>query len=130
LFPAHWSVWSLPRSVVAYILLVDVAAVAVAVAVVASTARLTPVTPQALVWCALLIAGLIVHKEASRGIERIREIATEGSPHTELQSIWIFAAWTGGMVLALAADVRHDPAGQPAIAALAGPHSDTRPNNS
>jgi diguanylate cyclase (GGDEF)-like protein len=148
--------------VVAYILLVDVAAVAVLV----STARLTPITPRALVWCALLIAGLIVHKEASHGIERIREIATEGSPHTELQSIWIFAAllllppplvavvivtgfgyswlrvyqrrpplhrkvfsastvilaaWTGGMMLALAADIRHDPAGQPAIVALAGP---------
>lgn len=86
--PRRWSVWSLPRSVLTYIVLVEIAAVVA----IASTARLAPITPRALAWCGLLLLGVIIHKETARGIDRIREIATEGSPHTNLQSIWFIAA--------------------------------------
>jgi hypothetical protein len=34
----------------------------------------------------------VAHLEVARGIERMREVAAEGTPHAHLQSIWIFAA--------------------------------------
>ncbi|HJP79882.1 MAG TPA: GGDEF domain-containing protein [Pseudonocardiaceae bacterium] len=86
--PRRWTVWSHPRPVVVYILLVE----AMALAPVAITARLTPITPKSLLWLGLLMVGVVIHKEASCAIERIREIDREGSPHTNLQSIWFFAA--------------------------------------
>lgn len=86
--PRHWSLWSLDRPVLAYLAVVEAAALIV----IASTARLIPVTGQTLMTFGLLTAGMLVHEEASRGIERIREIAREGSPHTHPQSIWFFAA--------------------------------------
>ncbi|MEV4316909.1 GGDEF domain-containing protein [Actinocrispum sp. NPDC049592] len=86
--PRGWSVWSLPRPVVVYILTVE----AFALVVVGFTATVVPITTQSLIWFAMLLAGEITHLEAARGIERIRELGAEGRPHMHLQSIWIFAA--------------------------------------
>jgi diguanylate cyclase (GGDEF)-like protein len=72
-----------------YILLVEAAAVAVVAATCALTMHLTA---RSVLWLALLLVGVVIHKEASCAIERIREIGREGSPHTNLQSIWFFAA--------------------------------------
>ncbi|KAA2267037.1 GGDEF domain-containing protein [Solihabitans fulvus] len=79
--------WSLPRGVLAYLLAVE----CLAVVGVVATARLAPITSHSLMWCGLLVVGAVAHLETARGIERIRELAAEGSPHAHLQSIWIFA---------------------------------------
>lgn len=86
--PPRWALWSHGRPVVVYILLVEAAAIVL----VAVTAPSASVTPKSLFWLGLLLAGVALHKEASCAIERIREIDREGSPHTNLQSIWFVAA--------------------------------------
>ncbi|HEX4721771.1 MAG TPA: diguanylate cyclase [Pseudonocardiaceae bacterium] len=86
--PSTWRLWSLPRHVVVYLAVVELAAVIV----LAATLRLVPITPRALVWFGMLVAGMLVHLEASRRIERLREIAAERKPHTHPQDVWFFAA--------------------------------------
>ncbi|MGH3758262.1 GGDEF domain-containing protein [Actinophytocola sp.] len=71
-----------------YILAVDVAALAT----VAGTITLAPIVREDWVCLGLLVIAAVAHGEASRGIERIREVISEGSPYTHLQSVWIFAA--------------------------------------
>lgn len=65
----------------------DVAAVLITVLSV----RLLPVTAQSWLWFAILVVGSVVHLEAARGIERVREVASEGSPYVHMQSTWFFA---------------------------------------
>ncbi len=79
--------WSAPSHVIAYVLIVDVAAVALVV----GTVRLVPTTHQDLIHFAVLAVGCLIHLEAARGIERLREVAAEGTPYTNLKSMWIFA---------------------------------------
>lgn len=71
----------------AYVVTVDGAASLVTVA----TARTTPVDVLAWTWFFLLAGGAVVHLEAAQGIERIRELSAEGSPHAHMQSVWLFA---------------------------------------
>jgi len=73
--------------VLAYVVTVDGAASLVALA----TARTTPVDVLAWTWFFLLAGGAVVHLEAAQGIERIRELSAEGSPHAHMQSVWLFA---------------------------------------
>ena len=61
-------------------------------AVVAATLVLAPITTHALVWFGMLVAGMLVHLESCRRIERLREIAAEGKPHIHPQDVWFFAA--------------------------------------
>jgi len=61
------------------------------VGTIAGTISLTPVTGQDWIWFCLLVFAAVAHLEASSGIERIREISSEGSPHNHLQSVWFFA---------------------------------------
>ncbi|MEU4744614.1 GGDEF domain-containing protein [Actinosynnema sp. NPDC023658] len=82
-----WSLWRLPRAVLIYVLTVE----AVAVVAVASVATLVPVTGRHWTWFAVLSAAAVVHFEAARGLERVREVAAEGSPYAHPQSIWLFA---------------------------------------
>ncbi|HET8642756.1 MAG TPA: GGDEF domain-containing protein [Pseudonocardiaceae bacterium] len=84
----EWPFWSLPAPVRGYVVLVALAALAAA----GTTVDLVPVTRQSLVWFAVLSAAAVAHLEVTRRIERMREIAAEGTPHAHLQSIWIFAA--------------------------------------
>lgn len=86
--PRRWPLWSLTRPVLCYLFVVEIAAVAT----LGVTANLAPITPRALAWCGLLLVAELAHLEAARGIERIRELGADGSPHMHLQSIWIFAA--------------------------------------
>lgn len=83
----RWRLWSLPPVVLAYVVTVDVSASLVTLA----TAWRTPA--EAFVWplFVLLAGGAVVHLEAAQGIERIREISREGSPHAHMQSVWLFA---------------------------------------
>ena len=50
-----------------------------------------PVTHRSLVWFAILTVASALHLEAAQGIERIREMSTEGSPYAHMQSVWYFA---------------------------------------
>ena len=84
----EWPFWALPRPVRWYVVLVTLAALAAA----GTTVRLMPVDRRSLIWFAALSVAAVVHLEVARGIERMREVAAEGSPHAHLQSIWIFAA--------------------------------------
>jgi len=85
--PRRWAVWTLPCAVLHYVLAIEAAALLVIV----STVSLQPLTPRSFGYFALVALGSVVHLEAARGIERMREIAAEGSPHVHLQSIWLFA---------------------------------------
>jgi diguanylate cyclase (GGDEF)-like protein len=71
-----------------YILAVEAAALAT----VAGTITLAPVDREDWIYFVLLVAAAVAHLEASSGIERIREVSSEGSPHNHLQSVWFFAA--------------------------------------
>jgi len=73
--------------VLAYVVTVVVLASLVTLA----TAWRTPA--EALTWplFLLLAGGAVLHLEAAQGIERIREISREGSPHAHMQSVWLFA---------------------------------------
>lgn len=72
----------------AYVLTVEVAAAGI----VAGTLSLTPIAQLDWIWFGLLVLASVAHLEASSGIERIREISSEGSPHNHLQSVWFFAS--------------------------------------
>ncbi len=86
--PHRWTVWSVPRAVLGYVLLVDV----VAITVIVATATAVPVQRHHLVWFAVLTAGSLAHFEVTRRIERIRELASEGpKPYVNLHAIWTFA---------------------------------------
>ncbi|MFD4668262.1 diguanylate cyclase [Lentzea sp. NPDC058450] len=65
--------------------------VVLATLVTLATAWRTPAEALNWPWFLLLAGGAVVHLEAARGIERIREIGAEGSPHAHMQSVWLFA---------------------------------------
>ncbi|GAA3648729.1 diguanylate cyclase [Lentzea roselyniae] len=73
--------------VLAYVVTVDVSASLVTLATAWRTPAEAFVSPLFL----LLAAGAVLHLEAAQGIERIREISREGSPHAHMQSVWLFA---------------------------------------
>ncbi|WP_313888287.1 GGDEF domain-containing protein [Lentzea alba] len=75
--------------VLAYVVTADVLASLVTLA----TAWRTPAEAFASSWplFLLLAGGAVLHLEAAQGIERIREISREGSPHAHMQSVWLFA---------------------------------------
>lgn len=86
--PRRWSLWTVSRRFLVYVLVVDVAAVAA----IASTATMVPMAGRDLVWFAALAAGSIIHLEVTRQIERLRELHSEGSIYSNFKSIWTFAA--------------------------------------
>ena len=86
----RWSLWSLPRRALAYVLLVDLGA---AIAVVLSAQG--PVTAGAWGIAGVLAGCAVAHLHFSRWIERIRRDHSH-LPHVDLCSIWIFA---GALVL-------------------------------
>lgn len=86
--PVRWRVWSLPRLVLGYVLAVDVAAVALVVL----TALFTPITSTDLVRFLILTTAAVTHLEAVRRIERLREVAVDGTSYVNLKSLWVFAA--------------------------------------
>ncbi|MEC3977311.1 GGDEF domain-containing protein [Amycolatopsis sp. H20-H5] len=82
-FPAQWRLWSLPRPVLGLGLAVDLAAVTVSVLSSLRTAG----TPTERGWFAVLAGAAVLHREA----ERRRELSVEGSPYTNLKSLWVCA---------------------------------------
>jgi diguanylate cyclase (GGDEF)-like protein len=88
LHPRQWKLWSERTIVIAYILAVDIAAVALAAGIIAET----PVGSGDLFHFGLLAAGALVHREAVRQIECLRERTSSSLPLTDLTSLWIFTA--------------------------------------
>ncbi|HEY6425503.1 MAG TPA: GGDEF domain-containing protein [Pseudonocardiaceae bacterium] len=86
--PRRWKLWRERRAVVGYVLTVDIVAVALAVGVIAAV----PVHSGDLFRFSLLVAGALAHQEAVRKIEILRERAVGNGLHTNLKSLWIFAA--------------------------------------
>ena len=85
----RWPIWSLPRSVLSIIALVEVLAIGL---VVAGVVRgYGPVGDTWLITLAVLIGAGILSTEASLGVERIRRQSDE-TPHIDLSSVWTFAA--------------------------------------
>lgn len=85
--PTRWSLWALQRPIRRYVLAVDLAAILL----IAATVTLFPITRQHWLWLGALALGSVIHHEAARHIERIRELAAEGAPYVSPKSVWIFA---------------------------------------
>lgn len=81
--PRRWALWSLPGGVLAYVVTVQVLAYAVLLA----TAVTTPVSARSWTWLGVLVVASVIHLEAAQGIERVRELAAEGTPYTHLQPV-------------------------------------------
>lgn len=86
--------WSLRREALVWVLIVDAMALAVIV-LSAWSAFLEPdvaVTGDQWIQFAVLAGASLLHLEATRRIERRREMAKAGrSPYTNLKSLWLFA---------------------------------------
>jgi diguanylate cyclase (GGDEF)-like protein len=85
--PRRWRLWPAPLPVVAGVLGVDLIAVVVGVLL----AGAEPVGAGNLRMLGLLALGCAVHVEATRGIEKRREVVSTGRPYIELKSMWSFA---------------------------------------
>jgi diguanylate cyclase (GGDEF)-like protein len=86
--PQRWKLWRERKVVIAYVLTVDIAAVALVAGMIATI----PVHSGDLFRFGLLASGAIVHREAVSQIESLRERATSDGLLTDLTSLWIFAA--------------------------------------
>lgn len=84
----NWLIWSLPRPVLAVILLVELV-----VAATLGVRLLDGVGPLPASWSLVVVlaAAGLVSTEASLGVERVRQ-QTDESPHIDLSSVWAFAA--------------------------------------
>jgi diguanylate cyclase (GGDEF)-like protein len=84
----RWAFWGLAARVRLGLLMVELAAVAVVV-LGADRGSFTPTT---MIWFAVLVVCSTVHVEASRSVERLRELLSDGKPWWNLQGVWSFAA--------------------------------------
>ena len=84
----QWPVWGLQRRVLTYVLCVEVVAILAAT----YTGMLYPVGETDWHWVGILAGCAVVHIEATRRIERQREIAAGAGPYLDLKSVWNFAA--------------------------------------
>ncbi|MGB9377125.1 MAG: GGDEF domain-containing protein [Mycobacteriales bacterium] len=91
---AKWTVWSLSAPLLAFIVAVDLAALAV----VASAPWLVPANSTDVIRFLLLALGSAAYLEATRHIERLREVVAEGVPYVNLMGMWTFA---GALLLPL-----------------------------
>ncbi|MET9318408.1 GGDEF domain-containing protein [Kribbella sp. NPDC003505] len=85
--PTKWALWSLPRTVLGYVLAVEI----ITAVVVASTFDLVAITSSDWIRLLVLAAGSAIHIEAARDIERLRKVGAEGIPYTNLKGMWTFA---------------------------------------
>ncbi|AHI00315.1 GGDEF domain-containing protein [Kutzneria viridogrisea] len=85
---AQWSLWRLPWASIAYVLAVELAALLVSGAVLASASE-----PSAVQWVAfaMVVGCAAAHLLATRRIERVRSLAPSG-PQVDLTSIWVVGA--------------------------------------
>src|SRR6266540_2252759 len=84
----QWPLWLQPLHVLGVLFVVE----ALAVVLTAVTITRFPVYHKEWVIAAVLAVGSIVHLEAARGIERVRDVLRADGPHIDLKSVWTFAA--------------------------------------
>lgn len=87
LAPRRWRLWSLPRGAIAFLLLVEAAAVAVTVLL----SMRHPVTKLSLGYLGIVVVLGLVAAEAARGVERMRRWFTH-TPHVNMSSVWTLSA--------------------------------------
>jgi diguanylate cyclase (GGDEF)-like protein len=80
--PLAWPVWSLPRGALAYVLAVEVTALALVTAFAVG-----PISGTDLLRGAVLAVAAIAHLQISRLTERVRRDHS-GTPHVDLGSVW------------------------------------------
>ena len=88
--PRSWSLWRLPAPTLAFVLAVDVLGIVTTLAGAVATGR-EPVRATDLVTLGLLTLGQLVHVEAARHVERLREIEASHRHWVDLKSVWSFA---------------------------------------
>jgi diguanylate cyclase (GGDEF)-like protein len=88
LHPRQWKLWRERKVVIAYVVTVDIVALALAAAIIMTTS----IRSGDLVRFGLLVVGAVVHRETVRRIESLRERTTGNGLLTDLTSLWIFAA--------------------------------------
>lgn len=64
----------------------------ITLAVVGATVTRYPIGRNDWILCGAIGLAAILHLEAVRGIERVREVLRAGSPYVDLKSVWTFAA--------------------------------------
>lgn len=85
---ASWELWSVPRHVLNYVLIVE----ALALSAAAATMPHLGVTRLDYLRFALLAGCAVVHVELTRGVERIRHVTGGSGPYLDTKSGWSFAA--------------------------------------
>lgn len=83
----HWPLWLQSGPVLIVVFIVEFLAVALTVA----TAARFPIDRSDWIVLVLLAVGSMVHLEAARGIERVRETMRAEAPYVDLKSVWSFA---------------------------------------
>lgn len=83
-----WDLWSVPRHVLSYVLVIE----ALALGVTAATAPHLGVTDLDGLRFGLLAACAVVHVELTRGVERMRHVTGGAGPYLDTKSGWSFAA--------------------------------------
>ncbi len=83
--PNRWALWTLPTRLVAFVLLVDVAALALVIADLPQLA----LTGRDLALAAVLLGLGMLHTEIALAIQRIRRLAPD--PHPGVLAVWTFA---------------------------------------
>ncbi|QUQ63860.1 diguanylate cyclase [Kutzneria sp. CA-103260] len=83
-----WALWQAPRHVVAYVLAVEVIAVATTV----GTAGLMQIRGTDLIYAGMLCAGAWLHIEGVRPTERQRERGAGAGPYLDTKAVWSVAA--------------------------------------
>lgn len=90
--PWRWlrgfELWTTPRHVLSYVLVID----ALALAGTGLTSRVLPVTSTDAVRLAIVAGCAVAHVELSRGIERVRKLASGSGPYVDGLTPWHFAA--------------------------------------
>jgi diguanylate cyclase (GGDEF)-like protein len=84
----RWPLWTQPRHVLAVIFTVEI----LAVALTAVTLTRWPIARADWIIFAVLAVSSMIHLEAARGIERVREAMRANAPFIDLKSVWTFAA--------------------------------------
>jgi diguanylate cyclase (GGDEF)-like protein len=83
----RWPLWAQPGHVVVVVLVVE----GLALVLTGATATRVPIHRADWIVAAVLAAGSIVHLEAARGIDRVREAMRADAPFIDLKSVWTFA---------------------------------------